>query len=448
MLKLLLPLAYILLNTKSLWHLPPIILLTLSVLSFKLFVPSINIYEASTFFSLDRLTAPLIILTIWITALIFLASTNLLNLTPHHHPLTTTILILSIILTLAFTTNNLIIFYIIFEASLLPTVMLIITWGYQPERLQASTYIIIYIITASFPLLAILALTFHYNLHLNIHLPLSAPTLTSTTLWWIRTVLALIVKLPLFTLHLWLPKAHVEAPIAGSIILAGLLLKLGGYGLIRLTTLFQLSSLSIIPPLTSLTLWGATLTGLSCLRQTDLKALIAYSSVAHIGLFLAAITSITTLGWAGALTTILAHGLISPILFVLANFSYQTTGTRSLFLTKGIISLLPSITLWWFLAAAANISAPPSINLLGELFILASVLSSNTFIIYPLIILTFLTAAYSLHLYTNTQHGPTPSFLTGLSLPYQITHTLLLLHFFPTILLISQPTFITLPTSL
>lgn len=448
MLKLLLPLALILAHKKTRWQPLPPSLLILSALGLKLFVPNISNYEASLFFSPDRLATPLLLLTIWMTALIIIASTTTLSHPIHTTPLTTTILVLCLILTISFITNNLMLFYIIFEASLLPTVILIITWGYQPERLQAGTYIIIYIITASFPLLAILTLIFHHNLHLNILMPLTAPTLAPTTFWWLSAILALIVKLPLYTFHLWLPKAHVEAPIAGSIILAGLLLKLGGYGLIRLTAPFQLPSLSITHPLTALTLWGAVLTGFSCLRQTDLKALIAYSSVAHIGLFIAAITSITTLGWTAALTAILAHGLISPILFVLAYISYQTTNTRSLLLTKGIMRILPALTFWWFLAAAANIRAPPTINLLGEILILISVLSINTALAAPIAALTFLTAAYSLHLYTNTQHGSTPAPLTGLLSPPQITHTLIHLHLFPALLLITQPALIIFPTTI
>lgn len=159
------------------------------------------------------------------------------------------------------------------------------------------------------------------------------------------TLIGFLVKLPIFSTHLWLPKAHVEAPIAGSIVLAAILLKLGGYGLARMATLFQNIVSSTSSLLIRISITGAVATRLICMRQPDLKSLIAYSSVGHIGLILTGILSNSAWGISGSLIIIVAHGLSSSALFIIANLSYEITHTRSIFLTKGLITINPTITM-------------------------------------------------------------------------------------------------------
>ena len=302
----------------------------------------------------------------------------------------------------------------------------------------------IYTVTASLPLLLIILKIYSLTGHLNMCFPwLAFPSNINLIGAWLIITLAFLVKLPIFSTHLWLPKAHVEAPVAGSIVLAAILLKLGGYGLIRIVTLFpNFISLSC-SFISSLRLIGASLTGLICLRQTDIKSLIAYSSVGHMGLIIAGILSNTKIGLIGSLAIIIAHGLVSSGLFCLANITYELTGTRSIALTKGLCNMLPLISLLWFLLICANIAAPPSINLLREILLIIGSISQNIYLFLPVGFLRFITAAYSLYLYSSINHGwPLSVNYTNITIkPAYIL--LIILHITPVVILITCPDIIT-----
>nr|QVX31167.1 NADH dehydrogenase subunit 4 [Drieschia cf. elegans BG-2021] len=453
MLNILIPSFFLLLLPiffSNAWALTIISLMFISFLSINfLYQPIISFSLLNPLFMYDQMSSCLISLTLWISALMILTSNQVSIMNKNPIKFMMFVILLCFALILSFSVSNFISFYIAFESSLIPTLLLVLGWGYQPERLQAGLYLMLYTICASLPLLMSLILVssslgslfFFSSFYSN-----SLFVFDLSSLWWSITILAFMVKMPIYIFHLWLPKAHVEAPIAGSMILAGLLLKLGGYGLLRAATLFPSSMFKISPLFNSIALWGALITSFICLRQTDIKSLIAYSSVGHMALVIVGCSLTSTWGWQGALVMMIAHGLCSSCLFALANLTYESTKTRSLFLTKGILALFPAISLWWFMLSICNMAAPPSINLFGEIALISSAIWASSWFMIPLGFCSFLAAAYSLYLFTSTNHGHPSRFSNPQSILSQHNYSLSLLHAAPIFLLILSPNSISIWT--
>nr|YP_010550085.1 NADH dehydrogenase subunit 4 [Ornithodoros phacochoerus]AIZ58642.1 NADH dehydrogenase subunit 4 [Ornithodoros phacochoerus]UYL27153.1 NADH dehydrogenase subunit 4 [Ornithodoros phacochoerus] len=348
--------------------------------------------------SVDLLGFMMMELSIWISMLMFMASMNLNIFSEKMFKFY--VFLMTVFLVLCFSVNNLFFFYLCFESVLFPIVMIIMGWGMQPERLQAGLYMLFYTLFGSFPLLVFILFFYNMNLIYIYWMEFSVGVVMM-----FMGMVGFLVKMPMYMLHIWLPKAHVEAPVSGSMILAAVLLSLGVYGLIRMIFFFTREVVDFSYIFMSMAIMGGLIISLICLCQVDVKSLIAYSSVCHMGISLGGILSMSSWGYWGNLMMMLGHGLCSSGLFCLANFFYERVYTRSMILLKGIGVIFPFFSLWWFMFSVINMAAPPSMNLGGEIFLIGSMIKWSFLMIIPVGLISFLTAAYSLYMYSYINHG-------------------------------------------
>nr|YP_009654766.1 NADH dehydrogenase subunit 4 [Cloresmus pulchellus]QCI09321.1 NADH dehydrogenase subunit 4 [Cloresmus pulchellus] len=370
-------------------------------LSFYMLLLPVSNYTMNLGYGLgmDLISYCLVFLTIYISFLMIMASSRIKFTNNYTGEFVMVILLLLFILMLTFSTTNLFMFYLYFESSMIPTLFLIFGWGYQPERFMSGLYLLFYTLFASFPLL--LSIFYIYNCSFTLCYFLIF--LNINNFLYFSLVMAFLVKMPMTFVHFWLPSAHVEAPVSGSMILAGVLLKLGGYGLYRVLFFINYYYLNFI--FIILSLFGTFIVGLLCLGQVDIKSLIAYSSVAHMGLVICGIMTCFYYGFLGSLILMIGHGLCSSGLFALANMIYERSHSRSLFINSGFITFMPTMSMFWFLFSINNMSSPPSLNLFGEIMLINSILGWSSLSILFIGFSSFFSCCYSIYLYSMTQHG-------------------------------------------
>ena len=350
------------------------------------------------FESYDLLRKSLVLLSIWLIMLMIIAQKRV----NYKKLLLINMIVLLVRLVFTFNTTNIIIFYFFFEWSLIPIFFIIIGWGYQPERLKASLSLFFYTLFASLPLLISIVIIINWSGSVKLRIII---TQGMPNFLWTITVLAFLVKFPMYFVHLWLPKAHVEAPVSGSIILAGVLLKLGGYGIIRLIRVTNIRIIS--SQIIALALIGGGILGVLCIVQRDIKVVIAYSSVVHIALVIAGRLRLTKWGFEGVLIIILAHGVCSSGIFAAANMIYERRHSRRFFFNSGLLNRRAIFRIVWFVLIVANFGGPFTYNLLGEILLILNLSSLTINSLSVILFLSFFSAAYRLILYRSTNQGQT-----------------------------------------
>nr|YP_010585962.1 NADH dehydrogenase subunit 4 [Plectrocnemia tsukuiensis]UZZ43698.1 NADH dehydrogenase subunit 4 [Plectrocnemia tsukuiensis] len=395
----------------------------------------ILIFNISFILGIDLYSYGLILLSLWICLLNMLVSMNYYF---YNDFFMLNNFFLLLILFLMFSSLNLFYFYIMFESSLFPIILMIIGWGFQVDRIQAGIYLMFYTLLFSLPMLVCI-------MKIEVFMGLLFMNLINNMnflMIYLILLMSFLVKMPMFFIHLWLLKAHTEAPLGGSMILAGILLKMGGYGIIRILKFMFYLNLKFNIFWIVISLMGGVYMSFMCIIQLDMKMLIACSSVVHMSLVICGLMTMFFWGFNGSYILMIGHGLSSSSLFILVNCYYNLIMSRSLMINKGMLLMFPILSLWWFLMLISNMATPPSLNLLGEISLFSSILKWSLYNLILIMLMSFFSVVYSIYLYTFSQYnkflGGMMVFLIGNYKDYII----LFMHWMPLNLLILKVDFL------
>lgn len=361
----------------------------------------------------DGISLYFVLLTTFITPICILSNWDSIKLGVKYFLIA--FLVLETLLIAVFVVLDLMLFYIFFESVLIPLFLIVGIWGGSDTRIRAAFLLFLYTLAGSlFMLLAIMVIYYNVGSTDFTMISLSDISLDSQKLLWLAFFLSFAVKTPLVPFHMWLPRAHAEAPLAGSILLAGLILKLATYGYLRVLINFMPDATSYFSPLVQ-TIAVVTLiySSLATVRQVDFKALVAYSSIGHMAVVVLGLFSNTIIGIEGAIALSIAHGVISPAMFILVGgVLYDRFHTRVIRYYRGVTVYMPVFSALFFVTTTFNMAVPLSLNWIGEFMSLA-----GTFQRSPIVGLLgassiILSAAYSIYLYNRISYGAYSRYLS------------------------------------
>tara|TARA_B100000614_G_scaffold262904_1_gene299972 strand:+ start:1139 stop:2599 length:1461 start_codon:yes stop_codon:yes gene_type:complete len=362
-------------------------------------------YNISATLGVDGISLFLILLTTLLIPLCLLVSWESVKHSVKEYLIC--FLILESLLILIFSVLDLVLFYVFFESVLIPMFIIIGVWGSRERKVRAAYMLFLYTLLGSlFMLVAIICIYFEAGTTDLQTLLITDFDERRQLLLWLAFFASFAVKVPMVPFHIWLPEAHVEAPTAGSVLLAGVLLKLGGYGFIRFSLpLFPEASVYFTPLVFTLSVIAIIYSSLTTLRQIDLKRIIAYSSVAHMNFVTIGIFSQNIQGLQGSMMLMLSHGVVSSALFMCIGVLYDRHKTRLIKYYGGVVQIMPVFATIFLVFTMANLSLPATSSFVGEFLVLIGAFSSNTLVAFLATTGIITGAAYSLWLYNRVVFG-------------------------------------------